>query len=66
MIIPEENVYSIIGEEGFQHLVAEFYSRIPTDSILGPMYTAADLAGAEQRLRDFFLRPILSNVDIRV
>ena len=44
-----------MGEEGFQLLVAAFYRKIPVDPILGPMYPAGDLAGAEERLRDFLI-----------
>src|SRR5262245_31615688 len=48
-------MYSIIGEDGFTRLIAAFYRRIPSDDILGPMYSTGDLAGAEQRLRDFLI-----------
>ena len=48
-------VYAQIGEEGFQRLLAAFYRRIPADDILGPMYPAHDLSGAEERLRDFLI-----------
>ena len=51
----ENEIYSAIGEEGFTRLIAAFYRRIPQDDILGPMYEKEDLAGAEQRLRDFLL-----------
>lgn len=52
----DDEVYSVIGEEGFQRLVAAFYRRIPHDDVLGPMYAEDnDLAGAEQRLRDFLI-----------
>ena len=52
----ESDVYSAIGEEGFGKLVAAFYRRVPGDEILGPMYAEDnDLAGAEQRLRDFLI-----------
>lgn len=51
----ESSVYSQIGEEGFTRLVAAFYRRVPSDDILGPMYPPQDLAGAEQRLRDFLI-----------
>jgi hemoglobin len=45
-----------IGEEPVRALVAAFYRRIPGDELLGPMYPARDLAGAEERLRDFLVR----------
>ena len=51
----EHEVYAAIGEAGFQRLVAAFYRQVPGDDILGPMYPADDLAGAEQRLRDFLV-----------
>jgi hemoglobin len=53
--ISEDQIYSLIGEDGFSRLVAAFYRQIPTDDILGPMYPAHDYAGAEQRLRDFLI-----------
>ena len=51
----DDQVYSVIGEEGFERLVAAFYRRVPHDDILGPMYPEEDLAGAEHRLRDFLV-----------
>src|SRR5882757_3003412 len=51
----ELEVYSMIGAEGFGRLVAAFYRQVPQDELLGRMYPAQDLAGAEQRLRDFLI-----------
>jgi hemoglobin len=51
----EGDVYSAIGEEGFARLVRGFYAQVPGDDVLGPMYPRHDLAGAEQRLRDFLI-----------
>ena len=51
----EDRIFSLVGEDGFARLVAAFYRQIPRDDILGPMYPARDLAGAEQRLRDFLI-----------
>ena len=51
----ELNVYAAIGEDGFSRLIAAFYKQVPDDDILGPMYPRHDLAGAEQRLRDFLI-----------
>ena len=51
----ELDVYALVGEEGFARLVSAFYRQVPTDDILGPMYPPDDLAGAEQRLRDFLI-----------
>lgn len=48
-------MYSAIGEEAFHKLVAAFYSQVPSDEILGPMYRGRDLAAAEQRLRGFLI-----------
>ena len=51
----EDQVYAAIGEEGFTRLVRAFYAQVPTDPVLGPMYPKGDLAGAEERLRDFLI-----------
>jgi hemoglobin len=55
MDLLDTRVYDIIGEEGFQRLVAAFYRRVPGDDILGPMYPKQDFAGAEERLREFLI-----------
>ena len=51
----DQHIYAIIGEEGFARLVGAFYRQIPHDDVLAPMYPLDDLAGAEQRLRDFLV-----------
>jgi hemoglobin len=51
----DQDIYSVIGEDGFTRLIAAFYRQIPGDDILGPMYPSDDLAGAEARLRDFLV-----------
>src|SRR4051812_45327533 len=51
----ELDLYALIGEDGFHRLIAAFYRQVPNDEVLGPMYPADDLAGAEQRLRDFLV-----------
>lgn len=51
----ELDVYAQIGEDGFSRLVRAFYAQVPSDDILGPMYPADDLPGAEVRLRDFLV-----------
>jgi hemoglobin len=56
MDLLDTNVYGLIGEDGFARLVANFYRRVPADDILGPMYPKDDLAGAEERLRDFLVQ----------
>jgi hemoglobin len=49
------DLYATIGEDGFRRLIAAFYRQVPGDDVLGPMYPKHDLAGAEQRLRDFLI-----------
>ena len=51
----ESDIYDAIGEAGFTRLVNAFYAQIPHDDILGPMYPEGDLAGSEERLRDFLM-----------
>lgn len=51
----ENEVYSALGEEGFERLIRAFYRQVPSDDILGPLYPKHDMAGAEQRLRDFLI-----------
>ena len=51
----DSEIYARIGEDGFTRLVAAFYRQVPNDDVLGPMYPPDDMAGAEQRLRDFLV-----------
>ena len=51
----DAEIFQAIGEDGFERLVGAFYRQVPGDDILGPMYPPDDLAGAEQRLRDFLV-----------
>jgi len=53
--VDDAEVYTRIGEDGFARLVRAFYAQVPGDDILGHMYPADDLAGAEARLRDFLV-----------
>lgn len=53
--LSEAQVYERVGHEGFERLVRAFYGQVPGDDILGPMYPAADLEGAEARLRDYLI-----------
>jgi hemoglobin len=53
--LDDQDIYAAIGEQGFTRLIAAFYRQVPGDDILGPMYPREDLAGAEQRLRDFLI-----------
>lgn len=55
MDLLDTQVYEVIGEEGFERLVAAFYRQVPSDDILGPMYPEHDMQGAEQRMRDFLV-----------
>jgi hemoglobin len=55
MQIDESKLYEQIGEDGFARLVHAFYAQVPADDILSAMYPKHDLAGAEQRLRDFLV-----------
>jgi hemoglobin len=55
LMISEGDIYGQIGEEGFARLVTAFYNQVPSDDILGPMYPADDMAGAEERLREFLV-----------
>ena len=48
-------MFTAVGEDGFTRLVAAFYRQVPADDLLGPMYPPHDLAGAEQRLRDYLI-----------
>jgi hemoglobin len=56
MDLLDTHVHSIIGDDGFTRLVANFYKRIPGDEILAPLYPDQDFAGAEKRLRDFLIQ----------
>lgn len=53
--LTDEQVFGRIGEDGFARLIRAFYARVPSDDILGAMYPADDLDGAEERLRDFLI-----------
>jgi hemoglobin len=53
--VQEQDVYAALGEEGFKRLIEAFYHQVPSDAVLGPLYPAEDLEGAEERLRDFLI-----------
>jgi hemoglobin len=53
--VDDQDIFSLIGEDGFQRLIAAFYRQVPHDDLLGPMYPAGDLVGAEERLCDFLI-----------
>jgi len=53
--VEEHEVYAALGDDGFRRLVAAFYRQVPGDEVLGPLYPAADLAGAAERLCGFLI-----------
>ena len=53
--LTENEIHKAIGSDGIHRLVREFYRQVPLDDILGPMYPAEDLQGAEDRLRMFLI-----------
>jgi hemoglobin len=53
--VDDREVFERIGEDGFARLVRAFYVQVPDDDVLGRMYPREDLAGAEERLRDFLI-----------
>lgn len=55
-IDPVAWIVPTLGEEPIAALVAAFYRQVPGDDLLAPMYPAADLDGAEERLRDFLVQ----------
>lgn len=56
MDLLDTQLYVLIGDDGFTRLVAAFYKGVITDDILGPLYPANDMVGAEQRLREFLIQ----------
>lgn len=54
-VTDELSIYELLGEDRICAIVAAFYRRVPQDDVLGPMYPADDLAGAERRLRTFLV-----------
>lgn len=56
MDLTDSNLYSMIGADGFERLVAAFYRRVASDDILRPLYPEADLGPAEVRLREFLVQ----------
>ena len=57
----ENEVTDRLGQVGIRSLVGEFYQRIRTDDLIGPMYPADDLAASEQRLADFLCFRLAGN-----
>jgi hemoglobin len=53
--VEEHEIYSAVGDDGFDRLTARFYEQVSGDDVLGPMYPAHDLEGARTRLRGFLI-----------
>jgi hemoglobin len=53
--VEENEVHAAIDDAGFARLTAAFYQQVPGDDVLSALYPPHDLAGAEQRLRDFLV-----------
>ncbi|RNE49664.1 globin [Corynebacterium alimapuense] len=53
MSAPESFYDAVGGDATFTRLARGFYEQIPDDEILGPMYPAEDLDGAQDRLKWF-------------
>lgn len=63
MQLGEQQIYELIGDDGFDRLTAAFYRRVANDDILAPMYAQAmqregepDHEPARLRLRDFLIQ----------
>ena len=52
---PVADLCGLVGEATIRATVRTFYAAVPKDPVLGPMYPADDLAGAEERLADFLV-----------
>ncbi len=57
----EKEVTMQLGQVGIRELTAEFYRRIRTDDLIGPMYPQDDWEGSERRLADFLCFRIAGN-----
>lgn len=53
MATVEELVKQDLGRDGLASMVADFYRRVKTDDLIGPMYPEGDWEGSEERLLDF-------------
>lgn len=53
---PIDGLYGRLGEDPFRQLVAAFYRRVRTDTLIGPMYPPDDWDAAEKRLADFLIQ----------
>ncbi|MEM8732679.1 MAG: globin [Planctomycetota bacterium] len=53
--LEEHEIYDVVGDDGFRRICEQFYIGVRADDILGPMYPADDMEGAETRLREFLI-----------
>ncbi len=51
----EDQIFHVIGNEGFTKLVSIFYRKMREDDLIGPMYPQNDWEGSEERLLGFLL-----------
>lgn len=54
--IDAQDIFGIIGEEGFATLITGFYRRVADDDFLRPMYPEEDLKPAARRLQLFLMQ----------
>ncbi len=54
--LPDEQIFTAIGEHGFHRLISAFYRRVQADDILSPLYPQNDFPAAENRLREFLIQ----------
>lgn len=54
--IPESEIYTRLGEGGFDRLIAAFYARVRQDDVIGPLYPPDEWEAAQSRLRDFLIQ----------
>ncbi len=51
----QRSIFDVVGEDGIDQLSKAFYSQVPGDEILGPMYPEGQIEAARLRLRDFLV-----------
>ena len=54
--VPESEIRTRIGDDGFDRLIAAFYARVRQDDVIGPLYPPDEWAAARSRLRDFLIQ----------
>jgi hemoglobin len=55
-VMTDEQVHEILGDDGFNRLIAAFYAAVRADDLIGPLYPPDDWANAEWRLRQFLIQ----------